>query len=233
VTLPHPEHRIKIGRFFDALRDIWNQGSSFDHLQDKVKLIIGLGNPGKAYENNRHNVGFRCLEQFARTHGLTFKQRQSQAYVAMGRVAGQPVILAKPQTFMNRSGQAVACLVHYYRVPLHDVLIVYDDLDLPLGKLRIRERGSAGGHNGMRSIIASLGTHEVPRLRLGIGRPEDHAALERRQGPAETEVIRYVLSDFTAAEQPIVAEMCQRATEAIHTVITEGLTAAMNRYNRL
>ena len=184
-------------------------------------LIVGLGNPGAKYADNRHNVGFRCVECLARTHGLAFSRRQKRALVAMGTLRRRSVILAKPRTFMNKSGYPVASLVNFYRVPLERVLVVYDDLDLPLGTTRMRPSGGAGGHRGMRSVINQLGGQGFPRLRIGIGRPPG------RMDPAD-----YVLQDFAADEEPLVEEALEQAVAAIETWLAEGIDEAMSRYNQ-
>ena len=183
-----------------------------------MKLIIGLGNPGKAYANNRHNVGFQCLDYFARLHRISLKERKARARVGMGDVAGVQVVLAKPRTYMNLSGEAVVRLVPRFGVHLDDLLVICDDLDLPLGKLRIRQRGGSAGHKGVQSIIASLGSEEFPRIRVGIGRPEG-------------DEVAYVLSDFTAEEKDIVKESIATVSDAISCILDEGIEAAMNRYN--
>jgi len=184
-------------------------------------LIAGLGNPGPKYTANRHNIGFRCLERLAAAHDLAFDRRQKRARVALGTIQGRRVVLAKPQTFMNESGRAVAPLVHFYKVPLERLLVVYDDLDLPLGTIRLRPEGGSGGHKGMRSIIEHLGSQEFPRLRIGIGRPPGH------MDPAA-----YVLQDFSTEEETLLDEVLERAVAAIETWLTEGIEAAMERYNR-
>jgi peptidyl-tRNA hydrolase, PTH1 family len=182
-------------------------------------LIAGLGNPGLRHKANRHNVGFMLLDRLAATAGISLARVQQRAVVGDGRFAGHPVILAKPQTYMNLSGDAVGPLVHYYKIPLANVLVVYDELDLPLGTLRLREKGGAGGHNGMRSIIYHLG-QDFPRLRLGIDRPPG------RMNPAA-----YVLQDFSGDERPIVDEMLNQAVQAVETYLQEGIQLAMSRYN--
>jgi PTH1 family peptidyl-tRNA hydrolase len=184
-----------------------------------VKLIIGLGNPGKVYVNNRHNVGFRCLDHFARLHRISLKERKARAKVGAGEVAGVQVVLAKPRTYMNLSGGAVGRLVRQLGVQLDDLLVICDDLDLPLGKFRIRQRGGSAGHKGVQSIIASLGSEEFPRIRIGIGRPDDG------------DEIAYVLSDFTAAEKGLVKEVIATVSDVICCILAEGIEAAMNRYN--
>jgi PTH1 family peptidyl-tRNA hydrolase len=185
-------------------------------------LIAGLGNPGARYTENRHNVGFRCVERLAVAHGLTFDKRQQRAYVALGACYGRWVILAKPRTFMNESGRAVVPLAHFYKVQLERLLVVYDDLDLPLGRMRLRPEGGSGGHKGMRSIIEHLGGQQTfSRLRIGIGRP-----------PGRMDPAAYVLQDFSAEEGPLVEETLECAVAAIETWLREGIEEAMGRYNQ-
>ncbi len=192
---------------------------------ENTKLIVGLGNPGTHYTNNRHNIGFMCLNHFARTHGIQFYNKHGQARIGMGEVAGNKVILARPQTYMNASGESVCRLVDKYKIALDDLIVIHDDLDLPPGKVRIRRGGSSAGHKGIKSIIACLGSGDFIRLRAGIGRPvsDDYEK--------ESDIIDYVLSDFTAEEKQIIAAVIPRVTEAILCILTEGLTAAMNKYN--
>src|SRR5438067_1919000 len=134
-------------------------------------LIVGLGNPGREYKKNRHNVGFQILDHFAARHRLEFTRQQSNAFIASGTAGGASVILAKPQTMMNRSGSSVAPLQKFYKIPLENLIVIFDDLDLPIGTIRVKPEGGAGGQNGMKDIIARLGTKEFPRMRVGIGRP--------------------------------------------------------------
>ncbi len=185
-------------------------------------LIVGLGNPGPQYVANRHNVGFRCLERLAATRGLAFDKRQKRACVALEAIRGRRVILAQPQTFMNESGRAVVPLARFYRVTLERLLVVYDDLDLPLGTVRLRPEGGSGGHKGMRSIIEHLGGQRAfPRLRIGIGRP-----------PGLMDPAAYVLQNFSAAEEPQVEETLEWAVAAVETWLCDGIEAAMSQYNR-
>jgi PTH1 family peptidyl-tRNA hydrolase len=183
-------------------------------------LIVGLGNPGPKYAANRHNVGFRCLECLAAAHSLTFDKRQKKARVALGAICGRRVVLAQPQTFMNDSGRSVAPLAQFYQVSPDRLLVVYDDLDLPLETLRMRPEGGSGGHKGLRSIIEQLGDQNFARLRIGIGRP-----------PGQMDPAAYVLQDFVADEEPLVEEMLGRAVAAIETWLTEGVEMAMSRHN--
>ncbi len=182
-------------------------------------LMVGLGNPGPKYANNRHNAGFQCLSRHAERHGLRFSFYRFRASLAQGIVAGRRLLLARPLTYMNDSGEAVQPLVRHYRVAPGDLLIVYDDLDLPLGKIRLRARGGSGGHRGVQSIVDHLGTVEIPRLRLGIGRP------------AYGDPVDYVLDDWRADEWPVMEAAYERAVEAIDCFLQEGIMAAMNRYN--
>ena len=193
-----------------------------------MKLIVGLGNPGRGYAHNRHNVGFICLNHFARTEGIRFDKKQSKARIGMGEVAGSDVVLAKPQTYMNLSGQSVSLLINKFDISLDDLLIIHDDLDLPLGKIRVSRGSGSGGHKGIDSIISSLGSQEFARIRVGIGRP----MVPPVPTPiSEDDIIAYVLSDFTTEEKQIISQVIPRVSEAVHCLISEGLTAAMNKYN--
>jgi PTH1 family peptidyl-tRNA hydrolase len=193
-----------------------------------MKLIIGLGNPGRAYAHNPHNIGFTCVNHFARTHGIRFDKGQGKARVGTGEIAGGKVVLARPQTFMNRSGESVSRLVKRFNISPGDLLVIHDDLDLPLGKVRIRQDGSSGGHKGIESIISSLGSQDFLRLRVGIGRPNPaQDSIE----VSEADIVAYVLSDFTPEQKQIIAGVIPRVSEAIYSILTEGLSAAMNKYN--
>jgi PTH1 family peptidyl-tRNA hydrolase len=191
-----------------------------------MKLIVGLGNPGKAYSRNRHNIGFQCLNYFARLHSIHFYHRRCQARVGVGKMSGQKLLLARPGTFMNLSGKSVACLVRKHNIPLNDLLVIYDDLDLPLGKIRLRQSGSSGGHKGMNSIISTLGSEDFPRIRVGIGRPQVEG-----QSLSEDVIVNYVLSDFSRQEEAIVKPVLATVAEAIDCFLTQGITAAMNKFN--
>jgi PTH1 family peptidyl-tRNA hydrolase len=183
-------------------------------------LIVGLGNPGKKYAGNRHNVGFHCLNRLAEAYQLAFDGKRDKAELALGRVAGRRAILAKPQTYVNESGQAVGAIARFFKVEPGDVWVLYDDLDLPQGTIRLRPRGSSGGHRGIESIIEHLGTREFPRVRVGIGRP-----------PGKMEPKAYVLQDFDAAERKRMEEVYERVVAAVETAIREGIKEAMNRFN--
>lgn len=189
-------------------------------------LVVGLGNPGPEYAATRHNVGFRCVSLLARRHHLGWNRRLAHARVAEGAIGPHRVVLARPQTFMNRSGDAVTGLLRHYRLDPVRLLVVHDDLDLPLGRLRLRPEGSAGGHQGLRSILDRLHTTAVPRLRLGIGRPEGDAERRDRGG-----VVDYVLTSFRPDEMLALQEMVKRAADAVTCLLDEGVAAAMNRFN--
>jgi len=191
-----------------------------------VNLIVGLGNPGRVYAGNRHNVGFRCLNHFARLHSICFDRKQCRARVGAGEVGGEKVLLAKPTTFMNLSGKSVACLVSKYDTPLSGLLVIYDDLDLPVGKIRLRAGGGAGGHRGMNSIIEAIGSEDVPRIRVGIGRP-------RIEGPpaGDDGVVDHVLSSFSPQEERLIRPYIAAVAEAIDCFLREGIASAMNRFN--
>jgi PTH1 family peptidyl-tRNA hydrolase len=184
-----------------------------------VKAIVGLGNPGGKYERTRHNAGFLVLDRLAAKHGWRFNQKRDRSLVARGRLGEVEVVLAKPQTYMNLSGQAVQRVMASHGTRLEDLLVVYDDFDLPLGRIRLRERGGPGTHNGMKSIVGTLGKTDFPRLRLGIGGAEPGAARD------------HVLGDFDPADWETFEDERERAVEAIETYLREGLTRAMNRFN--
>ncbi|EFO81981.1 aminoacyl-tRNA hydrolase [Oscillochloris trichoides DG-6] len=184
-------------------------------------LLIGLGNPGEKYDRTRHNIGFACLDALAKRHGLEFRTKRANSLVAEGSIAGQRVALAKPQTYMNESGRAVSALRSWYKIePAQDLLVIYDDLDLPFARLRLRERGSSGTHNGMRSIVAQLGSNAFPRLRVGIDQP-----------PGKMDAAAYVLSRFNKEEEAQIPDLCDRVADAAEVVLRDGVIAAMNRYN--
>jgi PTH1 family peptidyl-tRNA hydrolase len=182
-------------------------------------LIVGLGNPGRQYRDNRHNVGYMVINRLSERLDIAISRVQQKALIGDGRLNGNRVYLAKPQTFMNLSGDSVGAISKYFRVPMSRLLVIYDEIDLPLATLRLRERGGSGGHNGMKSIINQLG-QDFPRLRIGVGRP-----------PGRMEPAAFVLRDFGASEKVIIEEAIEEATSAIETFILIGLEAAMTRYN--
>ena len=193
-----------------------------------MKLIVGLGNPGRGYASSLHNMGFMCLGHFARIQSVYFKHKQANARVGIGEVAGNEVILARPHTYMNQSGQAVSRLVKKYRVGLEDLVVIHDDLDIPLGKIRIRPDGSSAGHKGVESIIGELGSQDFQRIRVGIGRP---IATDGLTEVTDADIITYLLSDLPDEEKQALNHVLPVVSEAIFCLITDGLTAAMNKYN--
>jgi len=200
----------------------------FSNYLDNIKLIVGLGNPGEDYANSLHNMGFMCVNYFARQHRIQFDKKQADARTGAGKVSGVNVVLARPHTYMNRSGQAVNKLAKKFKVKPADILVVYDDMDLPLGKIRIRNEGSAGGHNGIKSIIQELGTQEFPRVRVGVGRPISTDGMKEDKG---ADVITFLLSELPPEVKIAINQVLPRVNEAMEYIITEGVTAAMNKFN--
>ena len=193
-----------------------------------MKLIIGLGNPGRGYANNRHNVGFMCLNYFAKEQGIRFDKKRSKARIGTGEVADNEVVVAKPQTYMNLSGQSVYPLAKNFDIDRNDLIVIHDDLDLPPGKIRIRLGGGSAGHKGVNSIITELGGPDFIRIRIGIGRPN---LIRDSPEISEVDTIAYVLSDFTSEEKQIITQIIPRVNEALLCLLSEGLTQAMNKYN--
>jgi PTH1 family peptidyl-tRNA hydrolase len=189
-----------------------------------MKLIVGLGNPGRSYARNRHNIGFVCLNRFARTQGIKFDKKKGLARIGVGKAADNDVVLARPQTFMNKSGQSLSRLVKKFNIDLSDLIVIHDDLDLPLAKIRISFGSSSGGHKGINSIIQELGTQDFIRLRIGIGRPN-------KPQISEEDIIAYVLSDFTPTEKRAIDNIIPTVSEAILCLLSDGLTTAMNKFN--
>ncbi len=199
---------------------VFRPSSSVNRMSEaSYTLIAGLGNPGRKYAANRHNIGFMAVDWLAEQHGISLGKVQNKALVGNGRIANQSVILAKPQTYMNLVGDAVGPLANYYRIPPERVLVVYDELDLPFGSIRLRPGGGAGGHNGMRSLIYHLGP-DFPRLRLGIGRP-----------PGQMPAAAYVLQDFGRDDLPLLTDVLDESIRAILTFLSEGIEMAMSRHN--
>lgn len=183
-------------------------------------LIVGLGNPGREYADTRHNVGFRVVDELARRHGLAFGKPERKSLLASGVILSKKVILAKPQTYMNLSGEAVRALVDFYKIELSRLLVISDDLDIPLGTLRLRKAGGAGGQGGLKSIIQHLGSQDFNRLRFGIGRP-----------PGRMDPKDYVLQAFRGDDAILAAEVVSRAAQAVEAWLTDGIELAMSRYN--
>jgi|SRR5215831_6412399 len=183
-------------------------------------LIIGLGNPGAEYAGHRHNSGFMVADVLAGRIGARFKRDRSRAVVASGRLAGFPVTLAKPQTFMNLSGGPVAALRSFYKLPPERIVVIHDELDIPFDTIRLKLGGGDNGHNGLRSVTAALGTRDYFRVRVGIGRP-----------PGRMDAADYVLHDFSAAERKLLPLVLERAADAVETLLRHGLAAAQNEFH--
>jgi PTH1 family peptidyl-tRNA hydrolase len=186
-----------------------------------MKLIVGLGNPGRAYANSRHNVGFGCIDAISRNAGIAMSERRRLVVIGQGQLEKEEVVLVKPRTFMNHSGEALSYLMSRFRTPLDDLLVIYDDMDLPVGEIRIRSSGSAGGHRGMESIIGALRSHDFPRIRVGIGHP-----------PSDMDTIEFVLGAFNSQESLLIKETVVSVRNAVADVLGHGLEWAMNSYNR-
>jgi len=186
-------------------------------------LIIGLGNPGGGYSKTRHNAGFLLLDFLAKKHGISFSSRECLSQTGRGEISGKPVVLAKPRTYMNLSGQAASKLARKYRASPREIIVVHDDLDLKPGQLRLRSGGSSAGHKGIDSIMACLGTRDFIRLKIGIGRPP---------GCQDEDVVDYVLGTLTAEEHDLMDSVIPRGAEALECLLEEGLENAMNRFNR-
>ncbi len=193
---------------------------SKDDCDEPMYMIVGLGNADARYANNRHNIGFQIVDELAESHDLAFDKRQHKARVASGHIGNIRVLLVKPMDYMNRSGASVQLLAAYYKVDLTNLIVIYDDLDLPTGKLRLRPFGGAGGHNGMKSIIQRLGDNQFPRLRVGIDRP-----------PGRMDPAAYVLQNFSKAEEEIMMQARVRAIRAIERWIETDIDTAMNEFN--
>lgn len=189
-----------------------------------MHLIVGLGNPGTQYAKTRHNAGWFVIDELARRHGIELVKKNSDYKVGLGFVGEHKIALVKPQTFMNLSGRAVASLKHYHRVEVDNIIVISDDLNLALGKLRIRAGGSDGGHNGLKSVAQMLGTQGYPRLRFGVGEPPQ----EER---AQSGTAGFVLRPFGSQEWPLVEETSRRAADAIEFWVQNDLAGAMSRFN--
>lgn len=183
-------------------------------------LIAGLGNPGKEYAGTRHNIGFAAILRLCDEYRLTLDQKKLKGIYAQGMIGTEKVILVQPQTFMNLSGECIRAIADFYKIERDHIIILYDDISLPVGKLRIRAKGSAGGHNGMKSIIAHLGSDEFMRIRVGIG-----------EKPAGWELADYVLGRFSREESSVMSETLDQAVQAVELILREGVEKAMNRFN--
>jgi PTH1 family peptidyl-tRNA hydrolase len=196
------------------------ESSNSDARATERALIVGLGNPGPGYAGNRHNVGFMVADLLAARIGARFKAHRGRVDVVDGRLAGRSVVLAKPKSYMNESGGPIVAISRFFKIPVARLTVVHDDLDLPYGALRIKRGGGDGGHNGLRSATAALGSNDYLRVRFGIGRPPG------RQDPAD-----YVLRDFTAAERKELPYLVDRAADAVEALLADGLDAAQNAFN--
>ncbi|MYC07573.1 MAG: aminoacyl-tRNA hydrolase [Chloroflexi bacterium] len=186
-------------------------------------LVVGLGNPGPEYAGTRHNAGFWCIDALANKHGITLERRHRSSIIGEGEIDSRRVILVKPRTFVNRSGAAVRYLTARYSMPMDKLLVVCDDINLPPGKIRMRRKGSAGGHNGIKSIIEATGSQDFPRLRIGVGRPPE--------GAGHAGQIEHVIGTMEANEREVVDGTVARAADAIACLLSEGIDEAMSRYN--
>lgn len=182
-------------------------------------LICGLGNPGSKYRGTRHNVGYMVVDELAGRHRMRLNQEKFDGHVADGRVAGARVTLLEPQTYMNRSGKAVSAAANFYKLDPEEIIVVHDDIDLEVGRLKVKSGGGHGGHNGLRDIVGKLGQKGFTRLRIGVGRP-DHRS-----------VSDWVLSRFSSEEQTVIDRVCREAADAIEVVLSEGPTEAQNKFN--
>ncbi len=183
-------------------------------------IIAGLGNPTKEYDKTRHNVGFAVIDQLADRYGIDVSERKHRAFCGKGVIEGQKVLLVKPQTFMNLSGESLRSAMDYYKALPEKLIVIYDDISLPPGQLRIRLKGSAGGHNGIKNIIAHLGTQEFPRIKVGVG-----------EKPPRMDLKDYVLSRFSKGEQELMEEAFREAAQAVAMMISDGADRAMNHFN--
>ena len=186
-----------------------------------MKVIVGLGNPGKKYENTRHNIGFAAIDYIAEKEGININTGKHKALVGSGYIDGVKVLLVKPQTFMNLSGESLRPIMDFYKLEPEDFLVIFDDIDLDVGRIRIRRKGSAGGHNGIKSIISHLGSREFPRIKIGVGAK-----------PPGYDLADYVLGHFSKADQEILQERFEDVYDAVKLIVGDDITEAMNRHNK-
>lgn len=186
-----------------------------------MKVIVGLGNPGKKYENTRHNIGFAAIDYIAEKEGININTGKHKALVGSGYIDGVKVLLVKPQTFMNLSGESLRPIMDFYKLEPEDFLVIFDDIDLDVGRIRIRRKGSAGGHNGIKSIISHLGSMEFPRIKIGVG-----------EKPPGYDLADYVLGHFSKADQEILQERFEDVYDAVKLIVGDDITEAMNRHNK-
>lgn len=195
-------------------------GELEEEEREEMKVIVGLGNPGMEYVGTRHNVGFETIDRLADACSIDVTQQKHKGCIGQGVIAGQKVLLVKPMTYMNNSGECVSAVVNFYKLSLEDVIVIYDDINLDVGRLRIKERGSAGGHNGMKSIIAHLKSEEFTRVRIGVGM--------KREGQ---NLVNHVLSKFSKQQQEMIAEGMDDAVQAVELILSDGIAKAMNTFN--
>lgn len=182
-------------------------------------VIVGLGNPGKKYDATRHNVGFETIDMLARRNNIEVKKLKHKALYGQGTIGNKKVMLVKPQTFMNLSGESLLDIVQFYKIDPKNLIVIYDDIDIEVGSIRIRKKGSSGSHNGMKSIIYMLQTDQFPRIRIGVGKPE------------YGDLVNHVIGRFPKEEIPTILEAIERSSQAVEMMITDGIDLAMNRYN--
>lgn len=185
-----------------------------------MKLFVGLGNPGKKYEKTKHNIGFMVIDSLSKRLNIPLNESKFNGQFGSGLVDGEKVFLLKPLTYMNLSGECVRPFMDYFKISPEDLIVIYDDLDLPVGKIRLRQKGSAGGHNGMKSVISAIGTENFHRLRVGIGRPENRQP-----------VVDYVLSAFAEEDQEVIEDVVEKCSEACEKAIHSPFIEVMNKYN--
>jgi peptidyl-tRNA hydrolase, PTH1 family len=188
--------------------------------EEKMKLIVGLGNPGKQYEKTRHNVGFDVIDELSKQLNIPLDQSKFKGLFGIGFVGTEKVLLLKPLTYMNLSGESIRAVLDYYEVDMEEFAVIYDDLDIPVGKIRLRQKGSAAGHNGIKSTIAHLGTQEFNRIRIGVDRPKNGMS-----------VSNYVLGKFTLEEQPLIEEVIKKSADACKTWLNQPFLQVMNSFN--
>lgn len=189
---------------------------------EEVFIVVGLGNPGPRYDNTRHNVGFDTIDLLSHKYGIKVSKLKHKALIGDGKIEEKKVILVKPQTFMNLSGESVRDILNWYKIPLKNLIIIYDDIDLEPGKIRVRPKGSSGTHNGMRSVIYQIQSEDFPRIRIGIGK-----------APEGWDLADYVLSKFNADDRKVISESICKAADAVVTIIKSGVETAMNKFNGL
>lgn len=204
----------------DALFNLLRQSQKQPETTGESFLVVGLGNPGREYRNTRHNIGFLAIDALAKSMNIVLGKVQNKALVGLGNINGNKVILVKPQTYMNLSGQAVGGLLNFYKISTEHLLVIHDDIDLPFGTIRIRPGGGSAGQRGVKSIIERVGTQEFARIRLGVGRP-----------PGQMDAAAYVLQSFSKEDEEFLVQFLSTAAEAASEFVNNGLNAAMNRYN--